>query len=61
MVWSAEEDHAAVGKAVVIVINGSKRPIRNINCWLETRQAGAGQRRRPIYRARLGPGVLRRG
>jgi hypothetical protein len=40
MVRSDEEDHAAVGKAVVVVINGSKRPIRNINCWLETRQAG---------------------
>ena len=40
MVRSGEQDYAAVGKAVVIVVNGSKRPIRNVNCWLETRQAG---------------------
>ena len=39
MVRSGEEDYAAVGKAVVLVINGSKRPIRNVNCWLEARQA----------------------
>jgi len=40
MVRSGEEDYAAVGKAVVLVVNGSKRPIRNVNCWLETRRAG---------------------
>lgn len=40
MVRSGEEDYAAIGKVVVLVVNGSKRPIRNLYCWLETRQAG---------------------
>ena len=48
MVRSGQEDYAAVGKTVVLVVNGSKRPIRNVNCWLETRQAGAGQRSRDL-------------
>lgn len=42
----ADGDSMAVGKVVVVVSNGSKRPIRTLHCWLETR--GSKERLMPL-------------
>jgi hypothetical protein len=46
MVRSGDGGAVAVGEVVVLVSNGSKRPIRNLNCWLETR--GSKERLHPL-------------
>jgi hypothetical protein len=64
MVRSGEQDYAAAGKAVILVVNNSKRPIRDVHCWLETRRARdwstaskdlSGQPRARDSKARLMP------